>query len=146
MATCTTLQTTLRVPHSNRLHVNLCYIYQPPNGSTFASADSGLARIDRRHALALMSILSPQKLIFPSFFTLTRFFSPRLPSAMSSIYDKGTGCERVPHWATRLCRWALCLAAPFPAFRGSIPLCQAFIANAVAPRGPALRGTRIPVL
>ena len=83
------------------------------------------------------------KLIFPSFFTLTRFFSPRL-SAMSSIYDKGTGCERVPHWATRLCRWALCLAAPFPASRGSIPLCQAFIANAVAPRGPALRGTRIP--
>ena len=57
MATCTTLQTTLRVLHSNRLHVNLYYIYQPPKGSTFASADSGLARIDRRHALALMSIL-----------------------------------------------------------------------------------------
>ena len=63
---------------------------------------------------------------------------------MSSTYDRGTGCERVSHWATRLRRWALYLAAPFPATRGSIPLRQAFIVNAVASHGPARQGTRIP--
>ena len=149
-------RTTLRVPHSKRL-----YVYHTPTGSTSTCTTfTTLQTAPRPHLLTpdwpsstsathLHSCqcrvnVTSHKTIFPSFFTLTRFFSPRLPSAMSSIYDKGTGCERVPHWATRLCRWALCLAAPFPASRGSIPLCQAFIANAVAPRGPALRGSRIP--
>ena len=71
MATCTTLQpaarqyttftvlqTTLRVPHSNRLHVNFYYVYQPPNGSTYASAVPGLASPKRPSVLALFSVLS----------------------------------------------------------------------------------------